>query len=363
MSKLYLHIEQRNLFKYRPFDPVVELLPGRCQVVLDVSSKSSAQLEQDFGTVPQACDTLVLVDVDTWIWHELDNWVVNHPITQRCQVFIVELGYNTVQLSKSVWRIGYPYWYFYRTLPQDTAFKPKPGNLTYNFGCLNNRPAPHRLWLGTELHSRDLLSNIIYTQNNYARMSEVPDTPPLPGTVPALDLNQPAYEAVSKLADWPEFLAQLPIQWNNQPITNEHTVHHPAELEAYCNITTEGMIEDLVWNDATQCLDSVPLPQFSEKSWRPWAADQVPVYLACAGHLPYIASLGFETMSDLLPPGYDTLPLSAKITAIVDLVAKPDYVKDYYYAHLRELKHNHELVFSNTVEQRVLKQIKDAINE
>lgn len=360
----YQSVRPGERFKVRPFEPVINELPGRNRLVIDVSSRTQAQLDPVFNNIAQGYDTVILTDVDTWIWHDMDAWVVNHPGLKNRRVFILELGYSTQQLGPLTWRVGYPYWYFYRTLPPRCEFTPKPPNLKYGYGCLNNRPAPHRLWLGTELNQRGLLDQIIYTQNNYARMSEAQDTPPPCGTVPAVDTNIPAYEALTQVSGWAEFQAQLPICWDNQPITNQHTVHHPAELEAYCNITTEGMIEDLVWDDSAQCLQSIDLPQFSEKSWRPWAAGQVPVFLACRGHLAYISRLGFEPMLDLLPNGYDTMPLTTKIMTIVDLVAQGrEHIEDYYYAHLRELRHNYDLVFSNTVEQTVLKQIKDQINE
>jgi len=360
----YLGVRSRERFRVRPFEPVISLLPGQNQIVVDVSSRTKEQLNPVFRSIDARYDTVILTDVDTWIWHEMDSWVADHPELKNRQVYILELGYETKRLGPKCWRIGYPYWYFYRKLPSNREFAPKPDTLTHGFGCLNNRPAPHRLWLGTELHRRGLLDQIIYTQNNYPRMSEAPDTPPPQGTVPAVDINIPAYEAVTQLPGWAEFQSQLPICWNNEPITNQHTVHHPAELQAYCNIVTEGMIEDLIWNDQEQRLCSIDLPQFSEKSWRPWAADQVPVFLACRGHIAYISSLGFETMSDLLPADYDTMCLKDKISAVVNLAAQgTEHIKDYYYSHLGELRHNHELVFSDHVESRVLKQIKDAINE
>jgi hypothetical protein len=73
--------------------------------------------------------------------------------------------------------------------------------------------------------------------------------------------------------------------------------------------------------------------------------------------------LGFEMMEDLLPNGYDEMPFLQKVGAVVNTVAKgKDFVKDFYFDHIREIKHNYELVNSTKVDDLILSRIKDMIN-
>jgi hypothetical protein len=359
----YLNVLPRERHRVRAFVPVIEWLPGQNKIVIDASSRTTDQLTADFAHI-QPGDVVILTDVDTWMWHTMDSWIVEHDLLRDHTVYILDMGYASTRLSDRVWRLNYPYWYFRRELPTDTTFRPRSPGLKYAFGCLNNRPAPHRLWLGSELHYLRLLNKIIYTQNNYARMSETPPRSVLLGSVEGFDMDQPAYEHVAQLRGWPDFQQCLPLEWAGQPITNRHCVHHPAELETYCNITTEGMVEDLLWSESAGACVPVDLPQFSEKSWRPWAAGQVPVYLASRGHLAYIQDLGFEPMLDLLPWGFDSAALGSRIQAIVDLVGRgPEQMEEYYFTHLRELEHNHTLVFSRSVDNLIVNRIKQLINE
>lgn len=347
-------------YQIKAFQPLVSILPGQNKIVIDTSSISTEQIDRALARVTNVHDTVVLANVDVWVYYTLDDYIVNHPLLQNKNTYIATLGYDNQQLSDRCWRLSWPMWYFYRNLPKDTEFKPRSPGLKYHYGSLNNRPAPHRLLLGYHLFQRGLLNRIIYTQNNTSQQSEVTEKIYPAGTIDGFNPDYPAYEQLARIENFSEYQQLLPIRWQNQPITNQHTVHHPAELETYCYILTEAMIRDPVWNETTGQMEYKNLPIMSEKTWRPWASDQIPVFLAAQGHLDYVQSLGFEPMLDLYPQGYDYLTLEEKVATIVDIVEMSN-IEDFYFAHLKEIEHNHRLVFSNSVEQLVLKRIKEFI--
>jgi len=155
-----------------------------------------------------------------------------------------------------------------------------------------------------------------------------------------------------------DYVNLLPITWVNEvPSDNfviDHSVIHDAYQHSYCNIVTETETEHFTHTHI------FPVPVITEKSFRPFVSCQIPVWLAAQGHMAYLQGLGFEVMEDLLPLGYDNMNTFDKITAITNLVAKGrDYIKDYYFSHLKEIQHNHELVSSDQVEQLMLNRIRN----
>lgn len=342
------------------FRPLVDLLPGRAKIVIDTSSISTTQVDLALKRVTSAHDTVVLANVDVWVYYILDDYIVNHPQLRGKNVYIATLGYDNVQLSDRCWRLSWPMWYFYRKLPGDSNFKPRAPGLKYHYGSLNNRPAPHRLLLGYHLFQRGLLNRIIYTQNNTSQQSHMAEKIYPAGTIDGFNTDYPAYERLAQLENFIEYQRLLPIRWQNQPITNQHILHHPAELDTYCYILTEAMINDPIWNESTGQIEYKNLPIMSEKTWRPMASGQIPLFLAAQGHLNYIQDLGFEPMLDLYTPDYDRLTLEEKVAIIVDIV-ETTRIEDFYFSHIKEIEHNHRLVFSDSVEQLVLKRIKDVI--
>ena len=95
---------------------------------------------------------------------------------------------------------------------------------------------------------------------------------------------------------------------------------------------------------------------------KPFMAGQVPIMFAARGHTAYLKGLGFEMMEDLLPMGYDQMPVLQKIENIITIVTKgKDFIEDFYFNHLREIKHNYELINSTKVDDLVLQNIKDIL--
>jgi hypothetical protein len=308
-------------------------------------------------------DTVILYTVDVWVYYLYDRVVRDHEQLQGKNVFVLTLGYKNRRIGDRCWILSFPIWYMRRQLPIDKNFVPKPRGLEYGYGSLNNRPAPHRLLLGHALFENELLDTVIFTQNNTQQMSHTRLKEYPAGQIdPSLIVDSPQWNMVWNTPGFNQYQQLLPIKWQDQAITNTHHVHHDAELIAYANILTEAMIHDVNWSEESQSLITIPLPIMSEKTWRPFAAAQVPVFLAAIGHLPYLQSLGFEIMTDLYPAGFDDMSLLEKINAIVNMVKQGrDFIEDFYHAHLREIQHNHELVFSDHVDRQVVDNIKKFI--
>jgi hypothetical protein len=344
-------------FGYRSF---IKTLPGQNKFVLDVSSDNDF-VNKFNNLMPH--DTVVLYTVDVWRSYQYDHIVRDHPQLQGKNVFVLTLGYENRRIGDQCWILSFPFWYIRRELPKDEKFVPRPQGLEYGYGSLNNRPSHHRLLLGHALYQNELLSSVIFTQNNTQQMSHTQTKEYPAGEIDAeLICDSPQWDMVWNTPGFDQYKRLLPIRWKDKPITNTHYVHHDAELLTYANILTEAMIDDINYSEESQSLITIPLPIMSEKSWRPFAAGQVPIFLAAIGHLPYLQSLGFETMDELYPAGFDSMPMLEKINAIVDIVKQGrDFIEDFYYAHLREIQHNHELVVSDRVDQLIVNNIKNFI--
>jgi hypothetical protein len=206
------------------------------------------------------------------------------------------------------------------------------------------------LLLGTELFNRNLLEQVIFVQNNSQSLDKDIKSY-TPGEIdPRLHQDM---ELLESIPGFSEYKKLLPIQWEGHPIVNNHRVYHPAELNTYCNITTESVTEMIPYER------NVTLPEISEKSDKPFIGGQIPLFLAAPGHNAYFHSLGYELMEDLTVPNFDALRTRDRITAIADVVARGrDFIEQFYFDHLSQIQHNHELVHSDKTDQMILTQVK-----
>jgi hypothetical protein len=159
------------------------------------------------------------------------------------------------------------------------------------------------------------------------------------------------------LSTFYEYKNLLPISYHEdtsvgEKIAHDHTTTHPAYSNSYCNVTVESECEEYPYSK------NINLAMVSEKTWKPFIARQIPMLVGGRGHLAYLRNLGFETMEDLMPPGYDSMPFLQKVDAVVSTVAKgKEFIKDFYFSHIKEIKHNYELIMSNQVEQLIANRI------
>ena len=340
------------------FDPLVNLLPGARKCFLDITALSHNELLDTLSSLDTAFDSMILSTVDHWHNYEQEQEIFDHPVLKDKLVFLQTQTYQNQYLGHNCWRLSYPSWYLnrhsqYRQSPGLREFRIKPKQLPRGFGCLNNRPALHRLLLGTALNNRGLLDQMIFTQNNTQAMCHTNPVYPAGCIDPQCNEDPGILDSV---LGWYEYLRLLPIKWQNQAIQNQHCVYHDAEINTYCNILTEATTGRIPYN-----LD-INLPEISEKSHKPFVSGQIPLYLAARGHTAYLQGIGFEVMSDLTPAGFDDLGTLDRIQAIVDVVARGrDWIENFYYDHIKEIQHNHELVFAHKTDQIILQRIQEVV--
>jgi hypothetical protein len=315
---------------------LVNILPGRVQVI-DISSNTPPEIFQKLNNFDSACDTVLLKNYDVWRYMEYESAIFNHVNLTGRNVFLQYLGYTNHRISERHWKISFPFSYYIR---EPVILPIKQSALPFGYGCLNNIPAVHRVLLGYTLWRNNLLSQVIFSQNNNGPM----------------DAN-----IYNTLPDFESYRAILPIRWEYEKdidnFYNDHGIAHPAFNDAYCNIITESEIAEILFSH------EVDLPIISEKTIKAYRSCQIPMALACRGHVEYTRGLGFEPMEDFAPPGFDQMGVLEKIAAIAETVGRGrEYAESYYFDHLQEIQHNVELVQSDQVDRLILNRIKDAIH-
>lgn len=302
------------------------------------------QILQLIDTTPLDRDTIILVNTDVWRYDYSLSEIFSHPKLKNKKVILHHLGYTNTKFNEHHYKISIPWLYWIRYKTRE-SFVPLDSNLNYGFSCLNHKNNIHRTLLGYNLYVNNLLPEMIFTQNikdeQYLdRVSE-----------DALEL---------KLDRFTEYRNLLPIRHSSEidKIGDLHAYNHVGFTDAYCIITTESECEEYPYHQ------NINLPISTEKSYKPFLSKQIPIMLAARGHIKYLEDLGFDLMRDLYPEGFDDFPVLQKIDSIVKIVSKGrEFIKDFYFSHLREIQHNYELVNSDKVEELVMQQVKDFLYE
>lgn len=279
--------------------------------------------------------SVVLDNGDVWRYGN-DPKLLEYLGNDPRKFYIITLGYDNRKILDNVYELSWPAHYF--TRPRNKI--PNLTKIKYGFSCLNNRSSFHRLVLGQALWKNKLLKDMIFTQN-------------------LVYLPCGYYEVLmDKIDGMSDYLSILPISWHDDRVQysgGDYTINHPAYSGAWCNIVTESEIQEFVFEGPV-----VDLPTVTEKSYKPLMSKQIPIWLAAPGHCKYLRSLGFETMEDVLPDGYDDLGLFDKVDAIVQTVAKGrSYAEEFYHTHLKEIEHNYRLTQSDHVDNRIIDNIKN----
>lgn len=328
------------------YAPLLDILPGDRKKIIDVSSQSPENILKMLDQITVAIDTVVIVNGDVWRYFDAEKEIFNYSNLQDKNVFLQTLGYTNNKITNRHWKISFPvlYWQVNKLTEQFVA---KPNSLKYGFSCLNNNNNIHRTLLGYNLYKHNLLNDIIFSQNIVASKSYA--------------IARVSEDAkILNLVNFEEYKKLLPIRYNEDlsPLLDFsrdfNSIGHDAYTKAYCNIVTESECEEYPYSR------NINLPVVTEKSYKPFRAGQIPIMLVARGHIVYLKSLGFEMMEDLLPVGFDQMNTPQKINAIVTIVSKGnEFIKDFYFSHLREIQHNYELINSNKVEELILQNIKD----
>ena len=335
---------------FNNFQPLLNILPGTSKKIIGISSQFPEDILKTLDQITDPVDTVLLANGDVWRHFDARDEIFDHPNLKNKNIFLQTLGYTNIKINDRCWELSYPL-YYWRMEKSSSPFISKSSGLVYGFSCLNNSNNMHRTLLGYCLYKNNLLGDIIFSQNivndGYAitRISQ-----------DANMLNLENFEEYKNLLPIRAQMEIIPVGGKFRGSQNWAIPTHPAYTEAYCNIVTESECEEYPYSR------NINLPVITEKSYKPFMARQVPIMFAARGHIAYLKGLGFEMMEDLLPMGYDQMPVLQKIENIIIMVAKDkDLIKDFYFNHLREIKHNYELFNSTKVEELVIKRIKDIL--
>ena len=330
--------------------PLLNILPGASKKIIAIGSQFPADILKMLDQLTDPVDTVLLTNGDVWRYFDTREEIFNHPNLQDKNVFLQTLGYTNTKVNARCWEISYPlfYWNMKKSL---SPFISKSSGLAHGVSCLNNTNNIHRTLLGYNLYINNLLNDIIFSQNivddGYALTRVSQD---------AEILNLENFKEYRNLLPIRSQLEIIPLGSEFRGDQNHLIPTHPAYTRAYCNIVTESECEEYPYNR------NINLPVITEKSYKPFMAGQVPIMFAARGHIAYLKGLGFEMMEDLLPMGYDQMNIPQKISAIVAIVSNGDeFIEDFYFNHLREIKYNYELINSTKVDDLVLQNIKDIL--
>ena len=336
-----------SLLRSQLLDSLLQVLPGQ---VINIASQHPDQISSllDWHDIEQ--NTVILFNGDVWRYKDSLEEISRHPKLLNKKVILQHLGYTNTKLSDSLYSISYPCFYWNKIKLSDD-FVSLGQELPYGFSCLNNNNNIHRTLLGYQFYKNNLLSDIIFTQNrcNDFYLQRVLED------INELNLDLNIYQ---------DYLKLLPIRHPSElngfdsTLINCQSIDHEAYHNAYCNIVTESECEEYPYHR------DINLPIVTEKSYKPLRSRQVPLMLAARGHIEDLQGLGFELMTDLLPLGFDNMPVLQKIDEIVIIVSKGrEFIKDFYFSHLREIQHNYELVNSDKVEKIILQRIESTLND
>ena len=335
---------------FNDFQPLLNILPGTSKKIIGISSQVPEDILKTLDQITDPVDTVLLLNGDVWRYFDTRDEIFDHPNLKNKNIFLQTLGYTNTKVNARCWEISYPLHYWNMKKSMD-PFVAKPSGLKYGFSCLNNSNNMHRTLLGYNLYINNLLNDIIFSQNivnNGYAISRVGQDAEI--------LNLENFKEYRNLLPIRSQLEIIPLGSEFRGNQNYAIPTHPAYTRAYCNIVTESECEEYPYNR------NINLPVITEKSYKPFMAGQVPIMFAARGHIAYLKGLGFEMMEDLLPMGYDQMSVLQKIENIIAIVTKGKYfIEDFYFNHLKEIKHNYELINSTKVGDLVLQNIKDIL--
>lgn len=303
---------------------------------------------------PITKDTVVLYCNDVWRNYANEQKIFNHHALDQKRVIILTCGYENKKYNDLHYSLSFPIWYWRRSNCTN-KFVPLANNLDYGFGCLNNRTSIDRFILGYNLYVNNLLDKVLYTQNLIESDFEYLEED-------LSEFNVEKYYEYKNLLpillDEHKGLGEINFKIFQNKKGWEIPFEHPAFANAYCFISVEAAIEEYPYTK------NINLPFCSEKSFKAFITRQIPLNVGARGHNAFLKSLGYETMEDFLPTGFDDMPYLQKVDAIVQTIAKgKEYVKDFYFSHTKELEHNYNLVHSTKVEELVEKRIDELLTD
>ena len=319
--------------------------------VIQISSLQPKQIFEKLKNANVDADSVLFLNGDVWRYFNIEQNIFNHPALVGKKVYFQTSGYTNAKLNDNHYYLSFPYLVRHYS---DIQFEPLDKNLNYGFACLNNKCSIHRFIIGHALYKHNLLESMLFSQNLFDHVLDRIEQDQ--NTLGLDQFNE--YKSILPII-LPEEQTDEPINFQNYKGRqgSEIPFDLSAHNNAYCFISIESEVEDYPYEQ------NINLPIATEKSFKSFQTRQIPFVIGARGHYTYLKGLGFEMMEDFLPTGYDEMPFLQKVDAVLDTVAKgKEYVKDFYFDHLREIKHNYELVNSTKVDDLILSRIKDMIN-
>jgi len=314
---------------------IVDQIPSQHKKIVSVSSATPDQIIERLVKI-DSHDIVVLNNGDVWRYGNNSALLDFFSSRPNTKFLIQHIGYHYQQTAANVWEFPVPFSY---PTNVDQQCPIKSPNISHGFACLNNRQKLHRLLLGYQLWKHNLLDHVIYSQNLIPKINGTY----IWGHVEFL---------LKQLPDMDKFLTSLPRQWKEpqSDFAKNHEFNgHDAYDQAFSFIVTETETE-------FRGVDfRYPSPGVTEKTFKPALSAQVPIYLAAPGHMKFLKSHGLETFDDLVPAAYDQWNTEEKISAIIDIVLQGrDYIKQFYFDHIREIKYNHHRISSGGFENSIV---------
>lgn len=140
---------------------------------------------------------------------------------------------------------------------------------------------------------------------------------------------------------------------NDEPF-NAFMIMFPGHLDSYCNLVVETSIKQ---------------PIISEKSFKPFIANQIPIFLGYIDICKFLSSLGFDLFYDFFNHDqYDHLGASEwplriiKVHEMLDDLYKQDFTAFFHEQSTKQrLLHNQNLFFSDTISNKVIEHLEKLI--
>lgn len=138
--------------------------------------------------------------------------------------------------------------------------------------------------------------------------------------------------------------------------TNPHCVIFPVHTDSYCNLVMEHTME---------------VPVLSEKSYKPFIAEQIPIYLAATNAARALSYLGFDLFYDFINHNkYDTITVNNsripenfikridKVHELIDELYKTNFMQFVNDAATKQrLKFNQEYFYSDEIDKLCVKHL------
>lgn len=330
---------------HRGIEYIFEKLPGK-KCLLDVSSRFPKDIISCYHDHARSHDTVMFYNDDVWRYSDDADLLDFYTSFPNTQFYIQHLGHANRWLTDNCREFSIPFLIKADTVPR----VPLKHQAQWGFANLNNRPSYARLLLGYHLWRANLISDMVYSQNNMGAGA----TEPL--------INGYTRHLLDQLPGIDDYFALLPIQWKDDRIsvlppniTQNYQFNtfrfydHDAYDNAYCFITTETETE---WWGHDR---SYPTPIATEKTFKPFYSAQIGLWLVAQGHFAWLESHGLHTYQDLVGVDYDQKNTYEKIQTIVDIVGRGrQYIESYYHSHHRELLHNQEWMLTGQFESSIL---------